>query len=152
MTAIEVRDDGAFLRAELVLPGCSPEGALAAFTSPEVLAGWWQGELTTELAPGGPYEVWFAKVPARMTGRVIRYVPSSVLEFSWAWDYPADPPEIAVTVRAGTAADGSATLEVMHGPHGDDADGRVARAQHREGWEYFLPQLPAAVNGVTGPA
>jgi uncharacterized protein YndB with AHSA1/START domain len=149
MTVIAVRDDGAFLRAELLLPGCSPERALAAFTSPEVLAAWWHGELTTELVPGGHYEVWFAKVPARMTGRVIRYAPASMLEFSWAWDYPADPPELAVTVQVGAAADGSATLEVAHGPHGDDADGQVARAQHREGWEYFLPQLQDV---LTGPA
>lgn len=147
MTVI-ARDDGAFLRAGLQLPGCSPERALAAFTSPEVLATWWHGELTTELVPGGPYEVWFAKVPARMTGRVIRYDPGCVLEFSWAWDNTPDRPELAVTVQVGTAPDGSATLEVTHGPHRDDADGKKARAEHREGWEYFLPQLQAVLTGA----
>lgn len=120
MTVI-ARDDGAFLRTELLLPGCNPERALAAFTSPEVLARWWHGELTIELVPGGLYEVWFAKVPARMTGRVIRYVATSMLEFSWAWDNAPDRPELVVTVQVGTAADGSAALEVSHGPHRDDA-------------------------------
>jgi hypothetical protein len=55
-------------------------------------------------------------------------------------------------VRAGnrSAADGAergreTVLIIEHGPHADDDEGRTARAEHWEGWQHFLPRLPAAV-------
>jgi uncharacterized protein YndB with AHSA1/START domain len=145
VTGLAVLDDGPLVRCELLLPGCSQDRALQAFTDPDLLRSWWHGELTTDLVAGGPYTVWFAPVPARMTGRVVRYEPPRVLEFSWAWEHEPDRPERRVTVEAATAADGAAVLTVAHGPHADDEEGRKARAEHHEGWEYFLPKLAAAV-------
>jgi uncharacterized protein YndB with AHSA1/START domain len=142
MTSVTVRDDGPALRAELLLPGCSPERALQAFTTPDLLARWWgNAELTAELRPGGRYDVWFAGIPARMTGQVLRYQPASVLEFSWAWEHQPELPPSSVIVEVGAAADGSTALGIEHGPHADDEAGRAARAAHREGWEHFLPRL-----------
>jgi uncharacterized protein YndB with AHSA1/START domain len=145
---ITITDVGPMIVATVALPGCEPGRALAAFTDPVVLARWWRGELTADLAPGGHYTVSFPKIPARMVGNVVSYVPGRSLEFSWAWDGEDEPPS-TVTVRAEPADAGSSTaLTVEHGPHGQDEAGRKAHTEHWEGWEYFLPGLPAAVAGT----
>lgn len=148
MASVTVRDDGPAVRAELLLAGCSPDRALRAFTAPDLLARWWgNAELTAELTPGGRYDVWFAGIPARMTGRVLRYEPASVLEFSWAWEHQPELPPRSVAVEVGPAGDGATTLRIEHGPHADDEAGRAARVEHRTGWEYFLPRLEALLTG-----
>ncbi len=148
MTSVTVRDDGQAVRAALLLPGCTPERALQAFTAPDLLARWWgNAELTAELRPGGRYDVWFAGIPARMTGRVLRYQPASLLEFSWAWAHQPELPPRSVTVEVAAVGDGSTALAIEHGPHTEDEGGRAARAEHREGWEYFLPRLAAVLTG-----
>jgi uncharacterized protein YndB with AHSA1/START domain len=152
MTSVTVQDDGPALRAVVRLPGCDPLRGLAAFTAPELLARWWgRAELTADLAPGGRYDVWFAGIPARMTGRVVRYEPGRVLEFSWAWEHEPDLPPTTVVVAVETADDGTTDLTIEHGPHPDDEAGRAARTQHREGWEHFLPRLHAVLT-QTGAA
>jgi uncharacterized protein YndB with AHSA1/START domain len=53
MTTVELQDAGPMLRYTLQLPGCTPERALRAFTSPRMLAQWWgNAELTAVLEPG----------------------------------------------------------------------------------------------------
>jgi uncharacterized protein YndB with AHSA1/START domain len=144
---VAVTDSGPVIVATVALSGCEPARALAAFTDPVVLARWWRGELAADLVPGGHYTVSFPKIPARMVGNVVSYVPGRSLEFSWAWDGEDEPPS-TVTVRAEPAdAGGSTVLTVEHGPHGEDEAGRKAHSEHWEGWEFFLPGLPAAVAG-----
>lgn len=144
---VTIADSGPMIVATVLLPGCEPGRALAAFTDPAVLARWWRGELSADLVTGGRYTVSFPKIPARMVGRVVTYVRGRSLEFSWAWEGEDEPPS-TVTIRAEPAAAGSsAVLTVEHGPHGEDEAGRKAHAEHWEGWEYFLPRLPAAVSG-----
>jgi uncharacterized protein YndB with AHSA1/START domain len=144
---VTITDSGPMIVATVLLPGCAPGTALAAFTDPAVLARWWRGELTADLVAGGRYTVSFPKIGARMVGHVLSYVPGMSLEFSWAWDGEDEPPS-TVTVRADPAgAGGSTVLTVEHGPHGEDEAGRKAHTEHWEGWEYFLPRLPAAVSG-----
>jgi uncharacterized protein YndB with AHSA1/START domain len=144
---VTINDSGPMIVATLLLPACEPGTALAAFTDPAVLARWWRGELTVDLVAGGQYTVSFPKIPARMAGHVVSYVPGRSLEFSWAWDGEDEPPS-TVTVRAEPADSGGSTvLTVVHGPHGEDEAGRKAHALHWEGWEYFLPGLPAALTG-----
>jgi uncharacterized protein YndB with AHSA1/START domain len=145
-----VEDDGPLLRAVVELASCDPGRALAAFTDPAVLARWWGGELTADLQPGGRYSVWFAKVPARLVGRVVGHVPASMLAFTWGWEHESDEPErtVTVTVSGEPSAAGASTstvLTVEHGPHGEDEAGLSARASHREGWEFFLPRLAAVL-------
>jgi uncharacterized protein YndB with AHSA1/START domain len=148
MTSVTVRDDGPALRAEVRLPGCSRDRALQAFTAADLLARWWgNAQLTAELTPGGRYDVWFAGIPARMTGRVLRYEPASMLEFSWAWEHEPELPPMSVTVEVGPADDGATSLRIEHGPHAEDEAGRAARKGHREGWEHFLPRLEALLSG-----
>jgi uncharacterized protein YndB with AHSA1/START domain len=143
---VAITDSGPMIVATVALSGCEPGRALAAFTDPVVLARWWRGELTADLVPGGHYTVSFPKIPARMVGNVVSYVPGRSLEFSWAWDGEDEPPS-TVTVKAEPAdAGGSTVLTVEHGPHGEDEAGRKAHSEHWEGWEFFLPRLPDAVS------
>jgi uncharacterized protein YndB with AHSA1/START domain len=145
MTAGEIAiwDDGPAIRALVQLPGCPAARVLAAFTDPAVVAQWWGGgELTTDLVPDGRYHVHFAGPGQTLTGQVLRYDPRGRLDFSWAWANEADQAPCEVRV----AADGQ-TLRIEHGPHTDDERGRAARADHRAGWEYFLPKLAAALAG-----
>ena len=142
---VSITDSGPTIVATVVLPGCEPGLALTAFTEAAVLARWWRGELTADLVPGGQYSVSFPKIPARMVGHVVSYVPGRSLEFTWAWD-GKERPATTVAVRAEwRAGDQSTVLTVEHGPHYQDEAGRTAHAEHWEGWEYFLPRLPAAV-------
>jgi uncharacterized protein YndB with AHSA1/START domain len=144
---VMITDSGPMIVATVVLPGCEPGPALAAFTDPAVLARWWRGELTADLVAGGQYSVSFPVIPARLTGRVVSYAPGRSLEFSWAWDGEDEPPS-TVTVRAQWRnGDQSTVLNIEHGPHDQDEAGRTAHALHWEGWEHFLPRLPAAVSG-----
>jgi uncharacterized protein YndB with AHSA1/START domain len=131
-----------------VLPGATAARALAAFTDPAQLAAWWLGELEADLRPGGSYVVRFPQVPATMTGRVVSWVPAALLEFTWAWEHEPDEPPRTVAVRA---ADGPpAGLALAHGPYAADAAGRRARADHRAGWEHFLPRLAALLSDPAG--
>jgi uncharacterized protein YndB with AHSA1/START domain len=142
---VTVEDDGPVLRAQVTLQSCSPARALTAFTQPDVLARWWgNAELTADLVPDGRYEVWFAGIPARMTGTVLRYEPGTVLEISWAWDNLPDAPATTVVVSA-VEVGNSTLLTIEHGQHADDDAGRATRRDHREGWEHFLPRLQAVL-------
>ena len=137
---VTVVDAGPMVRATLLLPGCPPERALAAFTDPATLRQWWGGDLTFTPAEGGPYIVHFAKLGQTMRGRVVGYEPGSRLEFTWGWDHEpgAAGRTVLVTVVEG---DGGTELTVLHGPYGEGAAEQVARSDHREGWEYFLARL-----------
>ena len=145
---IELLDEGPMIVATLTLQGCTPQRALSAFTDPALLVSWWRGELTAELAPGGEYSVWFAAIPARLTGSVVSYLPGSSLAFSWAWE-GEDGPASTVTVTAEPVSADGARLTIEHGPHGADEAGRSARKEHWAGWQYFLPRLSATLVGDT---
>ena len=141
---IEIVDDGPVIRATVKLGNCPPDRALAAFTDPELLASWWGGELTINPEVGGVYNVWFPKVPASLIGQVVRNVPGDAFEFSWAWEHEPDSPDRTVSVTVGTNGDGT-ELAIVHGPHGAGDAEATARTAHRDGWEYFLPRLHAAL-------
>ena len=150
---VTVLDEGPKVRATLLLPGCPPERVLAAFTDPATLRQWWGGELTTTLAPAGPYVVHFAGLGQTMRGRVVGYEPGSRLEFTWAWDHEPGMAGRTVLVTVAEAGDSAGdspgdsakgtALTVLHGPHGEGAAEQAARGGHREGWEYFLARLGA---------
>jgi uncharacterized protein YndB with AHSA1/START domain len=140
-------DAGPMIVATVRLAGCGAGQALSAFTDPAVLTRWWHGELTAELVRGGEYSVAFPAIPARLAGRVLRYRPGRLLEFSWAWEGDDGPPSTVVVRTEPGDGDTSAVLTIEHGPHGSDEAGRIAHQEHWDGWEFFLPRLPAAVSG-----
>lgn len=140
---VEVSDDGRMVHASVELPGVGPREAIRAFTDPELLKQWWGGELETEAKPGSPYVVRFEGMGRTLQGEVVSYDPESELTFTWAWDYEDDPPRREVKVRAVSTRDGGTRVGIEHGPHGDSADELEEAKAHRDGWEYFLPQLAA---------
>jgi uncharacterized protein YndB with AHSA1/START domain len=144
---IAVIDDGPAVRATATLPGCPPDRALAAFTDPELLARWWGGELASTLEPGTPYTVTFTRLGRAITGEVVAYQPASHLEYTWQWDHEPEAVRrtVLVTVTPDDAGTGTA-LTIIHGPHGDGPAEAASRAEHREGWEFFLPRLAAQLS------
>jgi hypothetical protein len=52
-----------------------------------------------------------------------------------------------VRVRAVSVGDAATRVEIEHGPHGDSADELEEAKAHRDGWEFFLPQLAACLSG-----
>jgi uncharacterized protein YndB with AHSA1/START domain len=145
---VEVSDDGRMVHASIELPGVAPREAIRAFTDPALLLQWWGGQLETEAKPGGPYVVHFEGLGRTLQGEVVGYDPESELTFTWAWDYEADPPRREVKVRAVPTGDAGTRVEIEHGPHGDSADELEEAKAHRDGWEFFLPQLAASLSGA----
>jgi uncharacterized protein YndB with AHSA1/START domain len=145
--AVEIRDEGPMIVAAVLLPDCTPDRALAAYTDPAILARWWRGELKAAPVQGGPYTVDFPAIPARLTGQVRSFEQGISLEFTWSWDEEPPDSTVLITAKPGPEPD-SALLILKHGPHTDDEAGRQAHQEHWEGWQYFLPRLVTAL-GVT---
>lgn len=148
---LAIAADAASVSAELVLPGVIPGRALAAFTEPEVVRGWWTAELTAQLSPGGEYLARFPQLGQTMIGVVEEYLPGRLLAFTWGWSHqPEAAGRYGVVVSAapaGGSGRAGTRLELVHAPRpgvtvpADDP----APAEHRAGWEYFLPRLAAAL-------
>ena len=98
---IDIRDDGPMIVATVLVPGCTPDRALAAFTDRAMVSQWWRGDLKTEPVEGGPYTVDFPAIPAQLTGEVLTLEPGKV-EFTWSWD--DELPDSTVLITAGPAA------------------------------------------------
>jgi len=141
---VAVVDDGPMVRATATLPGAPPDRVLAAFTDPDLLARWWGGELASTLEPGTPYAVAFTRLGRVITGKVVAYQRASRLEYTWQWDHEPEAVwrTVLVTVTPDDTGAGTA-LTITHGPHGDGEAEAASRAEHREGWEFFLPRLAA---------
>jgi uncharacterized protein YndB with AHSA1/START domain len=145
MGEVRLADDGPMIVATVTLPACLPQRAISAFTEPELVSRWWNGELTAELAPGGRYVVSFPAAGARLTGRVLQYEPGGLLEFSWSWDDLPPDSAVLVTATSGPTAD-SAVLTIQHGPHAAGDAGQTSHQEHWDGWQFFLPRLMAALD------
>jgi uncharacterized protein YndB with AHSA1/START domain len=148
---LAIAADAASVGAELLLPGTDPRRALEAFTEPELVRDWWTAELTTQLTPGGEYLARFPQLGHTMIGVVEEYLPGRMLAFTWGWSHrPAAAGRYGVTVATGPAALAGRTgarLELVHAPRAgitvppDDP----SPAEHRAGWEHFLPRLAAVL-------
>lgn len=138
--ALRVTEGDDLVRALLRVPGCVPEQALRGWTEPDLVREWWNGELTVELRPGGPYTVDFRRLGETMAGTVLDHVPGELLVFGWAWARDPDPAprRVRVTVRPENRG---TLVEVEHGRYTDRPGEAEERRSHREGWAYFLPRL-----------
>jgi uncharacterized protein YndB with AHSA1/START domain len=143
---VEVSDDGRMVHASVELPGVDSREAIRAFTDPALLQQWWGGELESEPKPGGSYVVRFEGMGRTLQGQVVSYDPESELTFTWAWDFQEESMRREVRVRAVPSGDGTC-VEIEHGPHGDSAEEQEEAKAHRDGWEFFLPQLAAFLSG-----
>jgi uncharacterized protein YndB with AHSA1/START domain len=148
---LAIAADAASVAAELLLPGVHPGRALAAFTEPELVRDWWTAELTAELIRGGEYLARFPQLGHTMIGVVEEYLPGRMLAFTWGWSHqPEAAGRYGVTVSTAPAASpvlAGARLDLVHAPRPgiivppDDP----SPAEHRAGWEYFLPRLAAVL-------
>jgi uncharacterized protein YndB with AHSA1/START domain len=149
---LAIATDAASVSAELLLPGVWPERALAAFTDPDLVRDWWTAELTAQLLPGGEYLARFPALGQTMIGVVEEYLPGRLLAFTWGWSHqPEAAGRYGVSVSTASAhlAEGLGTrLDLVHAPRPGAVvpPGDPAPAEHREGWEYFLPRLAAALS------
>jgi uncharacterized protein YndB with AHSA1/START domain len=146
---LTIAADAASVGAELLLPGVDPGRALAAFTEPGLVRDWWTAELTAQLIPGGEYLARFPQLGHTMIGVVEEYLPGRVLAFTWGWSHqPEAAGRYGVSVSsapAELAGRAGARLDLVHAPRAGIAvpAGDPAPAEHRAGWEHFLPRLAA---------
>ena len=148
---LAIATDASSVSAELLLPGVRPEQAVAAFTEPELVRDWWTAELTAQLVPGGEYLARFPAIGQTMIGVVEQYLPGRLLAFTWGWSHqPEAAGRYGVIVSAASAAlaEGAGTrLDLVHAPRAGVRvpAGDPAPAEHRAGWEHFLPRLAAVL-------
>ncbi len=111
----------------------------AALTEAGAIARWLAHPAKLELAPGGAFDLRFARDSSQMAGRVRALEPERVLELDWS--YPGEPPSV---VRFELAAEGQRTKLVLEHRRLDD---RTCMSYARR-WELHLnalqQRLPAA--------
>lgn len=123
-----------------------PEAVLTWFLDPAKLRQWWGEEHQIEPAFGGEYVIRWKRIDRTLRGRIVELAPTR-LALSWTFDHEPDTPPRVVMIET-TAVDGGTCIEIRHGPyHADDRDA-AERAGHREGWEWFLPQLINAISAA----
>ena len=66
--------------------------------------------------------------------------PGRRLVFTWKWDHDGMP-ERTVEISLQPQEDGSALLALSQGLYGTTEEDQKDRADHLEGWQYFLGQL-----------
>ncbi len=120
-----------------------PETIFAFFTEPELYHRWKGDAAELDPRPGGIYRV---SIPGRPTieGTYLVVEPPRRLVFTWGWVGDVDLPP------------GSSRVEVTLAPAGDETVVRVfhsglptewLRAQHADGWHYYLGRLGVVARG-----
>lgn len=104
----------------------------------------WMGTVATlDPQPGGIFRLDYNGQWAT-SGTYLELDPPRTVAFTWGWEMEGDPtPPGSSVVTFTLTPDGDGTL--LHLVH----QGLPAEAvgPHTEGWDHFLPQLPAAVAG-----
>lgn len=138
----------------------SPEVVFEVVTSPQHLKEWWPDDAVLEPTPGAEGELVFgdrsspdAQIP-KVT--VVEAVPPRL--FSFRWIYPEDeaaaPGNSLLVTFELIAADGG-TLVRMTETGFREKGWEVAvleqhYADHRQGWDHFIPRLGAYVDRLVG--
>lgn len=130
----------------------SPEIVFEVVSSPEHITGWWPDEATYEPMPGGAGEIRFGD-PAdggHVVGfSVLEMDPPHTFSFRWTHDVGADATEgnsLLVTFTLTPTGAGTTVRMVETGFRERGWEVAVFEQQYREhveGWDHFLPQLPA---------
>lgn len=125
----------------------SPAAVYAAWTRPELLAGWWGPRHTrvetaeVDARVGGRFRVVLVEEGGarhEVSGVYSEVEPGRKLVFSWAWS--GAPPERASRVTvAFRAVPGGTELTLLHDRFADPD----TAARHRRGWTESLEKLSA---------
>jgi uncharacterized protein YndB with AHSA1/START domain len=120
-----------------------PETVFRLLTDPHEYVRW-KGQLAQlEPRPGGDFRVNFPSDRGTVIGEFVEVVPNRRVVFTWGWQDNAIVPPGSSTVEIDLEPDGQATrLRLVHRglPEG-------AIAEHKEGWDYFLPRLTNVAEG-----
>lgn len=137
------RSSGRRLEVSGIVAGATPREVLDAFTSAEGLVAWWSEEAEVDPRPGGSIVASWPSRSWTMRG-TFTDVGERSLSFTWSWDH--EPGAAARVVGVAVAAEVAGTrLTITHGEYGPDEE--AERAEHRDGWLFFLPRLAASVGG-----
>ncbi|WP_250006876.1 SRPBCC family protein [Actinoplanes sp. M2I2] len=120
----------------------SPEVVFDVVSDPKHVSRWWPDEARYELEPGAPGEIVFGDPQA--DGKVVAF---TVVEarpprtFSFRWTQPAGHPATAgnsLLVTFDLVPSGQGTLLTFSERGFREEE---VRADHVNGWDYFLPRL-----------
>jgi uncharacterized protein YndB with AHSA1/START domain len=122
-----------------------PETVWRYWTDPERMREWW-GQALLEPSPGGRCRVEMDQGPV-MSGEFVELVPHERIVFTFGWepmpDGPIVPPGSTVVEITLVDDDGDTIMTLRH--RGLPA---AHAAEHRSGWEHFLPLLAGAAGGA----
>jgi uncharacterized protein YndB with AHSA1/START domain len=124
-----------------------PETVWRYWTDPERMCAWWGSAAELDPRPGGVCVVDMGGEGPVMRGEYVELVPHERIVLTFGWD-PFHGTDLGVPP-------GASRVEVTLTPDGDDTILALrhtglppaAAAEHRGGWETFLPLLAAAAAG-----
>jgi uncharacterized protein YndB with AHSA1/START domain len=117
-----------------------PEVVYRCWTDPDRLARWMGRDVAVDPRPGGEFRVDYNGKDV-VSGTVLEVDPPRRLVVTWGWEAPGE------AVRPGASR-----VELDFTPQADGTLVRLRhldlppaeRQSHAEGWDHFLPNLPAA--------
>jgi uncharacterized protein YndB with AHSA1/START domain len=132
---------GALVLTERI--NATPDQIFDFLVEPERLVRWMGTEADIDPRPGGKFWLNVTGEDIAMGSYVEVDRPNRVV-FTWGWENSPDVAPGSTTVTFTLTADGDETVvELTHEglPMGADD-------QHRDGWDYFLPRLVGAAQGL----
>ena len=127
-----------------------PETVWRYWTDPERVCAWWGSAAELDPRPGGVCVVDMGGEGPVMRGEYVELVPHERIVLTFGWD-PFHGTDLGVPP-------GASRVEVTLTPDGDDTILALrhtglppaAAAEHRGGWDHFLPLLAAAAGRKNG--
>jgi len=131
-----------------------PKRVHRALTESVEMERWFFTDATTDPRPGGNYKIrWRSeKEPARdhdRFGRYLRFVAHELVEFEWRGTIKGGAETLPDTVVTITLAPqpGGTLVRLVHAGWPDSAEGRGLCESHRGGWNFYITNLAAYIEG-----
>ena len=122
----------------------SPETIFEFFTDPIKMIRWKGTAADLNAEVGGSYRVDVRPGNVAVGSYVLMDPPHRIV-FTWGWEGDPNVPPGSSRVEITLTPDGDHTLVTL--THSDLPDA-ASGAAHAEGWDYFLPRLATAAEGV----
>lgn len=123
------------------LPALSTDTAFEYMIVPELLRRWWPPQAEVEPRIGCRYTFSWPEQGWHLRGVFTIFEAGRRLAYTWRWDHDSDDAETIVDIRFEPASEGACRLRLTHGLYPDTDAGRERRADHLDGWMYFLARL-----------
>jgi uncharacterized protein YndB with AHSA1/START domain len=148
MTVTQAPSDTSALVLRCPLPAVTPAQAYAYWTDPALLCAWWPPTAELDPRPGGGYHLRWPSMGWHLFGRFTAAEPGRLLAFTWAWEHEPDNPPTSVRLDFQPGEPSGALLTLRHQPFDASPASQKMRADHLDGWLYFLPRLQAVASGT----